>query len=142
MIEGEPRPQEIVLIIRFLEVIDERTTRQTVLLFENSKGQLSLPSIRTALDDDILVKIGLKYGLDISNSGKVKIVDRQKEGLNVILLDYQGIMGSFKSSDKYKPLFFPYDDIEEILENEDLTKVTQKVLILYLTKLALNGRLC
>jgi len=142
MIEGEPRPQEIVLIIRFLEVINESTTRQTVLLFENSNGRLSLPSIRTALDDDILTKIGLKYGLDISNSGKVKIVDRQKEGLNVILLDYQGVMGNLKGSEKYKPHFFPYDDIEEILENEELTKVTQQVLILYLTKLALGRRLC
>ena len=44
-------------------------------------------------------------------------------------------MGNLRSSEKYKSHFFPYDDIEEILENEKLTKVTQKVLILYLTKL-------
>lgn len=137
MSEGEPRYQEIILSIRFTEVVDEFHTRQTVLLFEDQRGRVALPSIRDPFNNTILERFEEKYGLSLDNRGKVRFIDRNKEGLNVIVVDFVGVMGPFQNKGKYTPHFFPYDDVEEILYDTNLTQSTKKVLILFLTKLAL-----
>ena len=142
MSEGEPRYQEIVLSIRFTEVVDELHTRQTILLFEDQRGRMALPSIRGPFNDTILERFEEKYGLSLENRGMVRFIDRNKEGLNVVVIDFVGVMGPFQNKGKYTPRFFPYDDVDEILVENSLTRITQYILKLFLTKLALRGRLC
>lgn len=53
MSEGESRYQEIVLSIRFSEIIDKKHTRRNVLLFKDQRGRMALPSIRGSFDNSI-----------------------------------------------------------------------------------------
>lgn len=138
MIEGGNSRQDTLLIIDFVKPF--KRSRPAVLLFE-SDGKLELPFVRAIHNSDLLESFDEKYGLSLSVRGRVDKLNKRGFGINSKVKRFLGIMGNLKQSD-YKPVFYTYNNLDNILNDERLTNVTRRVLIFLLTKLALKGRLC